>query len=94
MLYLQVKWTHTLVDEPVLLLSELSENRHEIRKIEIYADGRVGFAGAGQATGGTRLSETPLPAADEIGADPQFAPESITRAKFEEAWEEALAQGS
>lgn len=44
--HLKVRWIHTHVDEPVLLMSELNSDRYEVRKVEVYADGRMGFASA------------------------------------------------
>ncbi|MFS8066109.1 MAG: DUF6881 domain-containing protein [Byssovorax sp.] len=39
-----VKWKHSNPDEPSLLYSELDEQRMQHRKIDIYPDGRWGFA--------------------------------------------------
>jgi len=86
MTYMRVKWKHSLPTEPVLLYSELDGARWELRKIEVFADGRRDFATASEATGGTRLSKEPLPTLDEIARDPQFEPTEITRAEFEEVW--------
>jgi len=42
--YLKVRWLHDDPAYPVLLLSELDERRYEVRKAEIYADGRIDIA--------------------------------------------------
>ncbi len=44
MKYIKVKWLHSHPDEPVLLYSELDKDRWETRKVEVFADGRIGFA--------------------------------------------------
>jgi hypothetical protein len=88
MKYIKVKWLHSNPDEPVLLYSELDKDRWETRKVEIFADGRIGFASATEATPSTRtkLSIEPLPTFDEIAGDPQFQPGEITKDEFEEVW--------
>lgn len=90
-LYLQVRWHHELPDEPVLLLSEIIDG-DEVRKVEIYADGRSDFADEHCSTGTTQLSELPMPSIDEIAAQDEFEPAVIDRASFEDAWRAALDQ--
>ena len=92
--YLAVRWTHEFPDEPVELLSELSEGRWEVRKVERYADGRVRFASRQEATGSTMLSEVPLPPDDEISADPQFEIRQISAAEFQAWWDRATHRGT
>jgi hypothetical protein len=41
--YIYVEWMHNFSDEPIILISELDENRFETRKIEVYKDGQVGL---------------------------------------------------
>jgi len=43
MQYLKVRWIHPSQEDPVVLLSELDSDRYEVRKIEIFADGRIIF---------------------------------------------------
>lgn len=90
--YLKVVWIHSIKSEPILLFSEISEHREEIRKVEVYADGRYDYADDSGATGSTMLSEMPLPSIEDIGSDPQFEPSQIEQAEFERAWHEALRQ--
>jgi hypothetical protein len=86
--YLKVEWVHTHSDEPILLYSELDGGRWEARKVEVFADGRTGFASSTEATPGTgtKLSIEPIPALGEIAADPQFKPVEITKEEFETVW--------
>lgn len=84
--YIRVRWLHASPDEPVELWSELDAARDETRKVEIWADGRVGYASAESVSGGTILGECPVPPMEEIAADPQFQPEIISRLAFEECW--------
>ncbi len=51
--YIKVRWLHTSPDDPVLLYSELDAERWEQRKVDIFADGRTGFADAAEQSGDT-----------------------------------------
>lgn len=86
MQYIRVKWLHSNPDEPVLLFSELDKGRYEIRKVEIFADGRIGFACSKEETQSTRLSYEPVPSLNEIASDPQFEPGEISAVEFETVW--------
>jgi hypothetical protein len=93
MMYLKVKWHHSFSDEPVLLYSELDGEGWELRKVEVFPDGRMGYAGPGTAVGGTKLSKEPLPPLEQIAADPQFEPIAITGPEFNVVWEYASEVG-
>jgi hypothetical protein len=92
MSYIKVKWIHSFPDEPILLYSELDDKRWEARKVEVFADERMGYAGAGARLGGTKLGKEPLPSLAEIAADPQFEPVEISKAEFETVWARALSR--
>ncbi|HVU09419.1 MAG TPA: hypothetical protein VHG89_12830 [Verrucomicrobiae bacterium] len=85
--YLCVKWKHSCPDDPVWLYSEIDANRWEKRKVEIFVDGRFGYASAVESVGGTRLGEAPIPPLKEIARDSQFEPAEITKDQFEEVWQ-------
>lgn len=89
MKYVRVDWKHQHPDEPILLYSELDTKRWEVRKVEVFRDGRRGYASAVGAVGGTRLGELPIPELSEIAADPAFVPVEITQAEFDAAWSDA-----
>ena len=91
MRYIKVKWLHTLPDAPVLLYSELNGELWEVRKVEVYADGRMDFAGHEEQPGSTRLGIEPLPNLKEIAADREFEPAIISAEEFESVWEKAKA---
>jgi hypothetical protein len=90
MTYLQVSWLHNFEEEPVEMLSELDDERNEIRAIERFRDGSLTFAGPEGASGTTMLSEEPLPSLQEIAADPQFRPTAIDKETFERSWQAAM----
>lgn len=89
--YLKVQWKHASPNDPILLYSELDDARWEVRKVEVFPDGRMGYAGSNSAFGGTRLGKVPVPSLAEIAADPEFAPAVISRAEFEAIWDNATA---
>ena len=88
MTYIKTVWRHALPDEPTVLYSEIDSDRREVRKVEIFADGRVGRASTTFETPstGTGHAAIPYPELSEIASDPQFLPREITQAEFEEAW--------
>ncbi len=86
-IFVRVKWHHSLPADPVLLYSELNDNRWEIRKVEVFADGHCDYATELDASGDTRLSTEPIPTLDEIAADPQFEPSEISSEEFEKVWQ-------
>ena len=86
MKYIRVKWIHDHLDDPIWLFSEIDDDRWEVRKVEIFKDGRTGYASPDESVGGTFLGEAPIPPLDEIAADPQFVPRDISADEFERAW--------
>ncbi len=90
--YLKVQWIHNFDDEPVMLYSEIDINRNEVRKIEIYKDGTVGYADKVSEYNGSLLSELPMPTLREIASDSQFRPKEILKHEFEEMWTKALSE--
>jgi len=86
--YQKVLWHHDLPDEPVVLYAEISSG-YEVRKVEIFRDGRHDYADTTCSTGTTMLGEIPTPADDEINQDPQFSATAIPASEFERIWQRA-----
>jgi hypothetical protein len=86
MTYLKVNWIHSNSMYPVVLYSELDDHRWETRKIEVFCDGRKGYASVEEVSGTTRLGETPIPSLSEIASAPEFEPSVISRDNFETVW--------
>jgi hypothetical protein len=84
--YIRVKWIHSNPDYPVFMYSELDESRWEVRKVERFEDGRIGFASATENGGGTRLGLEPVPTLEEINADKQFEALEVSSSEFEQVW--------
>jgi hypothetical protein len=89
MTYMRVKWKHSLNSEPQLIYSELDDQRWELRKVEVYADGHAGYASSSESRGGSGLSKEPLPSLEEIASDAQFEPVEVDQAEFERMWAKA-----
>lgn len=86
MRYMRVEWRHSHPNEPVTLYSEVDDDGYELRKVEVFRDGHVGFASPNEKLGGTELGEKPIPSIAEIAADSEFQPSAITQDEFERAW--------
>lgn len=86
MRYMRVGWKHQHSDEPVILYSELDDDRFEVRKVEVFRNGPCGYASAEGSSGQTQLGIVAVPELSEIAKDPQFEPVEITRDEFENVW--------
>ena len=92
MRYVKVRWVHAFQGEPVVLYSELTDDMWEVRKVEVYADGRADLADSERESGNTRLGTEPYAELVEIAADPQFEPAIISIDEFETVWKQAIAR--
>ena len=86
MQYLKVDWLHDFLDEPICIYSEIDDERYELRKIEKFRNGHLGFASENIQTGTTFLSEAIFPENEEIALDTQFQICVIYQIEFEELW--------
>jgi len=89
MRYSRLTWNHSSPTEPVEILSEYDRDGWERRKVEVFADGSMRYAGAGEVTGGSELSLIQCPPDDEVVSEPEFLVSVLTRAEFELAWDQA-----
>jgi len=90
--YIDVEWRHELPSEPVRLASELDAHRIEVRKMEFFRDGSVGWAWSGGSALGTALSSEPIPSIDQINRDAQFRAVVIDGTEFERLWSSRAIQ--
>jgi hypothetical protein len=88
MQYIDVRWKQSNPEYPVRLVSELDGQRNEVRKLEFFASGQVGFASASGAVHGTELGEAPVPPLAEINTDAQFSGVAIESSTFEALWQQ------
>ena len=91
---LHVKWIHDQPDDPVEIFSEIDENSWETRKVEVFPDGKVGFADPLDCSGLTMLGIEKVPSLAEIASDPQFQPRKIDQAEFDRVWQLARSATS
>jgi hypothetical protein len=94
MRYLKVLWSHNLPDEPIELYSEIDDAGYEIRKVEIYRDGRRDFADGESSSGTTMLGESPLPSLEEIAEQEEFSPSLIEGVDFERVWRQVVGDSN
>ncbi|MEU5693318.1 hypothetical protein [Actinosynnema sp. NPDC020468] len=84
--YVEVRWLHSSEEYPVVYLSELGDDDYEVRKVQIFRDGRSEWADEFRETESVGLSEIPFPSLGEISGQRDFTAEEITGAEFERAW--------
>lgn len=88
--YIKVKWIHNFDNEYVLVYAELDSFRNEVRKVEVFRDGSLGFASEDSHSERTRLAETTIPSYDEISADPESEILPTSQSEFEDVWRRAI----
>jgi len=86
MKYIHCLWIHTYTDEPVVLVSEVDDRWFEVRKVEMWRSGKLGWADESSSFGETELSVSSLDSLEEINSDPQFSAVEISREDFENFW--------
>ena len=86
MRYLHVKYRHKRGEDPVHLYSELDDQRYECRKVEIYLDGRRGYADKTEEKNGTTLGVMPVPPLSEIADQEEFEAKEIPQEEFQRIW--------
>jgi hypothetical protein len=92
--YLYARWVQSSANEPYEFFSELDEFRNEIRKVERYRDGSVGYASPTVARHGASLGIVPVPPLAEINASPEFTANEISEAEFEKQWQAAISNAN
>ncbi|MEU4347000.1 hypothetical protein [Streptomyces sp. NPDC023838] len=86
---MQVRWDHEFAEEPAVIFSEIDDDCYEVRKVEVYRDGRSDWVDASRETDTIGLGEVPFPDLQEINSQEDFHAETITAAEFEVAWARA-----
>jgi hypothetical protein len=93
MTYIDVIWHSTDPADPIRLASELDEQGYEVRKLEFFRNGIVGYADESGTANGCALGEVPVPSLSEINRDDQFSGMSISALAFEVLWAGRLNVG-
>lgn len=86
MIYLKVHWDHDSEIRPVAFYCEMEDDRVEVRKVELFADGSFGYANEKRSSGKTTLGALPMLTVAELAASPNCEAHEITRDEFEEIW--------
>ncbi|MFL9867850.1 hypothetical protein PQR67_27055 [Paraburkholderia fungorum] len=86
LIFIDVAWTHDFEAEPIRLVSQLDNERYEVRKLEFFRDGRVGYADGHKSEMGTQLGKLPVPPLAEINSDTQFNARLIEPTLFNRLW--------
>ena len=86
MKYIDVAWLHKNSEYPIRLVSEMDDELFEVRKLEFFPDGKVGFASQTSSTNSTMLGIEPIPMLSEINQDPQFIGKAISASEFQTLW--------
>ena len=84
--HIDVLWKHQSDEYPIRLVSELGEDRSELRKLEFFRDGTVDAADSSRESPRTRIGIGAVPPLDEINQDPQFEGSAIAEGAFEAMW--------
>jgi len=87
MKYLHIQWVHDLPDAPTDVYAELDDDRMEIRKIEKFVDGTIGYALLGLATELTSLRPSPVPYVSQLNQDPKAMARDMEWHEFDDLWD-------
>jgi hypothetical protein len=90
MKYIKVKWEHNVPDDPVIIYSEIDDQQWEHRKVEMFSDGKIGYADEEHESGGSLLGLEPWPDLEQLGSEEEFEITEITRSEFESIWSKAI----
>ncbi|AXI04312.1 DUF6881 domain-containing protein [Aquirhabdus parva] len=94
MQYMKVNWIHDFIDDPIWIYGELNDEMEEVRKIEIFRNGHLGYAACNGVSHIAFSSEENWPTKEEIESDPQFQVFIISQQEFEETWAKAMHQSA
>ena len=89
MQYSRLQWHHSSPSEPIEIFSEYDQDGWERRKVEVFRDGSVRFAGGSESVGGCQLSLIPRPPDEEVIDEPEFRVFEMTKEEFERMWDRA-----
>jgi len=87
MKYVHIQWVHDQPDAPTDIYAELDDNRMEVRKVEMFNDGSIGYALEGVSTQSTSLRPSPLPYVSQLNQDPKAMARDMDWHEFDDLWE-------
>ena len=83
--YIDVICLHNEPARPVRYVAELDAERHEIRKVEFFQDGRIATLSRDDAQADDSLGKA-APRVDEINTNFEFDARLIDQAEFDRLW--------
>jgi hypothetical protein len=89
--YQKVLWHHRFPARPVVVYSEI-DGGFEVRKVEVYRDGRHDYASRSRSTGTTMLGDKMALSVTEINENPEFSAMIISKKDFTRVWRRARQQ--
>jgi hypothetical protein len=88
--YVCGEWFHDFADEPRLFYAELDDERYELRKVEVFKNGkRIRASTEDLKRDPMALADQPWPSLNEINAEAESHAEEISAAEFEDLWKSA-----
>lgn len=86
MRYMHIELTTAEERVPQIIYSEIDDVEYEVRKVEIYFDGSVGYASSENEVGKTLLADQVIPTLEEIDNDNEIIATQLSREDFEIIW--------
>jgi hypothetical protein len=94
--WIKIDWINTYEDEPYVIFMELTDDRQNTRKIELYKNGKIGYAIGEIEINGVRLNEEKFPTVNEYNIlnleqhptddDEVLLASNIGKDEFEDLW--------
>ncbi len=94
MRYIDVNWAPESEEYPCRLVSEIGKNQFEVRKLEFFRNGKIGFASSVSSTENTMLGIVEVPPLEEINSDNEFQGKNISKQEFELIWQKYVPVNS
>ena len=91
--YIDVHWKHESNAYPIRLVSEVGTDNFEIRKLEFFSNGTVGYATEMHNSKATELGIDIVPNIEEINSDPIFTGKVISKLEFDKLWNKYVVNG-
>lgn len=86
MKYLKCDWRQNSPSYPTLIYVEVDQDNFELRKLEFFLDGNIGYATQKKNYGKTELSSIKTPDIEEINSYEGLTVLEITKEEFERVW--------
>lgn len=100
MRYVKIEWIHPYDDEPSTIFIELAEDHYEERRIELFPNGKKGYATKDIEVNGTFLGETSFPSVKTFNElneqdslvvnDEKIIATEISKVDFSQLWESLI----